>query len=116
MPQIDSTEKKTSVNGWVPPEEKLLAGQSEEVIFLRLPKVRAMTGLSKSSLYDLMRAKSFPAPVQLGPRTVAWVSSEVRQWAADRISTSRSTHRQVDLRPAPRGVVSQSWRTSKRRA
>lgn len=51
----------------------------DDVIFLRLPKVKALTGLSKSSLYELIRAKSFPAPVQLGPRTVAWVSCEVRQ-------------------------------------
>src|ERR1700761_7728494 len=50
-------------------------GSSElgEVTFLGLPKVRAVTGLSKSSLYELIRENSFPPPVHLGARTVAWV-------------------------------------------
>ena len=51
---------------------------SNEAIFLRLPAVKALTGLSKSSLYALIRANSFPAPVRLGPRTAAWVQSEIR--------------------------------------
>jgi prophage regulatory protein len=57
----------------------------DEVSFLRLPELKSVTGLSKSSLYALIRAKSFPSPVQPGPRTVAWVRSEVRQWAVERI-------------------------------
>jgi predicted DNA-binding transcriptional regulator AlpA len=46
------------------------------VTFLRLPEVKAITGLSKTSLYALIRDRSFPAPVRLGPRAVAWVRSE----------------------------------------
>ena len=62
----------------------------DEVTFIRLPQVKAVTGLSKTSLYALIREKSFPAPVRLGPRAVAWVRSEVRQWAVDRVLASRS--------------------------
>jgi prophage regulatory protein len=62
----------------------------DEVAFLRLPEVKALTGLSKSSLYALIKEKSFPAPVRLGARAVAWVRSEVRQWAAERVRASRS--------------------------
>ena len=62
----------------------------EDVSFLRFPEVKSLTGLSKSSLYALIRANSFPAPIQLGPRTVAWVRSEIRQWAAERIEASRT--------------------------
>lgn len=61
-----------------------------DVTFLRLPEVKAVTGLSKSSLYALIREKSFPAPIRLGPRAVAWVRSEVRQWASERVRASRS--------------------------
>ena len=64
-------------------------GVLDEVVFLRLPEVKGMTGLSKSSLYALIQEKSFPKPVRLGARTVAWVRSEVRQWAFERISASR---------------------------
>ena len=35
----------------------------EDVSFLRLPEVKAVTGLSKTSIYELVRDKSFPAPV-----------------------------------------------------
>src|SRR5580704_4385936 len=61
----------------------------DDVTFLRLPGVKAITGLSKSRRYVLIRDKSFPAPVRLGARTVAWVRSEVRQWALERIHASR---------------------------
>jgi prophage regulatory protein len=61
-----------------------------DVTFLRLPEVKAITGLSKTSLYALIKEKSFPAPVRLGPRAVAWVKSEIRQWAAERVRASRS--------------------------
>jgi prophage regulatory protein len=65
------------------------AKSAEEVIFLRLPEVKAVTGLSKTTLYSLIREHSFPAPVSLGPRVVAWVKSEIKQWATDRILASR---------------------------
>ena len=66
-----------------------ISSNLHEVTFLRLPGVKAITGLSKSSLYALIREKSFPAPVRLGARTVAWVRSEVSQWALERVRASR---------------------------
>jgi prophage regulatory protein len=75
------------------PEELTLNGalsHLDDVAFLRLPEVKAITGLSKSSLYALIKEKNFPAPVRLGARAVAWVRSEVRQWAAERVHASRS--------------------------
>jgi prophage regulatory protein len=71
------------------PDQKGIGSSFEEVTFLRLPGVKEITGLSKSSLYALIQEKSFPAPVRLGARTVAWVKSEVRQWALERIRASR---------------------------
>jgi len=62
----------------------------DDVTFIRLPEVKAVTGLSKTSLYALIKEKSFPAPVRLGPRAVAWVKSEIRQWAVERVRASRS--------------------------
>lgn len=62
----------------------------DDVTFIRLPEVKAITGLSKTSLYALIKEKNFPAPVRLGPRAVAWVKSEIRQWAVERVQASRS--------------------------
>lgn len=61
-----------------------------DVTFMRLPEVKTVTGLGKTSIYELIRDKSFPAPVRLGPRAVAWVRSEIRQWALERVQASRS--------------------------
>jgi len=64
--------------------------KDSDVILLRLPEVKAITELSKSSLYALIREGTFPAPVRLGPRAVAWVKSEVRRWAVERVRESRA--------------------------
>lgn len=53
--------------------------------FLRLPDVKRRTGLSKSTLYDRIRAGTFPKPVPLGGSLSAWVESEVEEWMAARI-------------------------------
>ncbi len=90
--------------------------ENEDAIFLRLPRVRALTGLSESSLYELVRARRFPTPVQIGPRTVAWVSDEVRQWAAERISASRHPLEGFSPRSSSRSQMGARWSPSKRSA
>jgi prophage regulatory protein len=94
--------------------DKETSSDPDEVIFLRLPKVKALTGLSKSSLYELIRANSFPAPVHLGARTVAWVRSEVTQWAAERISSSRAATPDVGNRRMPQRALGEHWASSKK--
>jgi prophage regulatory protein len=86
----------------------------DEVIFLRLPKVKAVTGLSKTSLYELIRANSFPAPIHLGTRTVAWVASEVNQWAAERILSSRAAAPNVSGKQMPKRVLPGQWASPKK--
>lgn len=56
---------------------------------LRIAEVRKMTGLSKSTLYARIAADTFPRPINLGPRAVAWVESEVRQWIDHQVQASR---------------------------
>jgi prophage regulatory protein len=53
---------------------------------LRGIAVRAKTGLGRSTLYAMVRAGTFPRPVALGPRVVAWVADEVAAWVTARIS------------------------------
>jgi len=42
---------------------------------LRRSVVEIITGLSRSSIYAQMAEKTFPRPVQIGTRSVAWRSS-----------------------------------------
>jgi prophage regulatory protein len=53
---------------------------------LRGGAVLAKTGLGRSTLYASMRAGTFPRPVALGPRAVAWVADEVEAWVTARIA------------------------------
>jgi prophage regulatory protein len=80
----------------------------EDVTFLRLPEVKAVAGLSKTSLYTLIRDRNFPAPVQLGPRAVAWVRAEVKKWAASRVLASRSAACLTSGKRMPHSVRSES--------
>lgn len=56
---------------------------------LRLPEVERATGLRRSTLYDAIRAGTFPAPVKLG-RLSAWPSHEVEAWIAARVTARDS--------------------------
>jgi len=57
-------------------------------LLARLPVVLRVTGLGRSTIYRLIADGSFPAPVRLGPRAVAWRWSDLDRWTQSRISTS----------------------------
>ena len=44
---------------------------------LRLPAIKMMTGLSRSTLYLRIAQGAFPKPVSLGGRAVGWPANEV---------------------------------------
>jgi prophage regulatory protein len=48
--------------------------------FLRLPAVLLATGLSRTTVYRMVAAHTFPAPVRLGQRAVGWREEDIRQW------------------------------------
>jgi len=52
---------------------------------LRFPEVRAMTGLSRSSIYLRINEGMFPRPILLGRRMVGWRESEVAAVNAARV-------------------------------
>lgn len=58
---------------------------------IRRPEVEARTGLSRSTLYAMIAAGAFPAPIKLGLRAVGWSEAEISDW--------------VDARKAKRGAA-----------
>lgn len=56
---------------------------------LRLPKVIGVTGLSRSTIYRMMRKGSFPCQVRIGPRAVGWREKEILQWVESRPAASQ---------------------------
>jgi prophage regulatory protein len=62
-----------------------------QTAIIRLPKVRARTGLSRSEIYRRESLGEFPKRVTLGPRSrcVGWVADEIQAWIEARIHESR---------------------------
>ena len=60
---------------------------------LRLPAVKARTGLSRSTIYLRIAEGSFPTPVSLGGRAVGWIEAEVNDWLKQQIEASRQAAR-----------------------
>ena len=56
--------------------------------YLRLPDVKAETGLGKTSIYNLIREGEFPKPVKISSRAVAWREGAIEAWKADRQAQS----------------------------
>jgi prophage regulatory protein len=51
---------------------------------LRRPAVESVTGLSRSTIYNLMSKGEFPRPVRLTGKAVAWPEKAILEWLATR--------------------------------
>lgn len=47
---------------------------------IRLPEVKATVGLSTATIYRLIRAGDFPAPIKLGKNSSGWIAADVQAW------------------------------------
>lgn len=56
---------------------------------LRLNKVKEITGLSRSSLYQMMSKGQFPPSITIGSRAIAWTDVSVQEWIESRINASK---------------------------
>lgn len=54
---------------------------------LRWPAVNLRTGLGKSSVYVGIKNGSFPAPVKLSARLVAWREEDIDLWITQRTAS-----------------------------
>ena len=62
---------------------------------IRMPEVVKICGLSRASIYRIIKKNDFPAPVKLSAQAVAWVHHEIMKWVEDRIHLR-------DTKPAPK--------------
>jgi prophage regulatory protein len=56
---------------------------------LRLPQVKSITGLSKSTIYARISDGTFPKQIPLGPRLVVWVEADIQKWIAEQVAAAR---------------------------
>ena len=67
---------------------------------MKLPEVRRLTGLGKSTIYRKIRAGEFPAQLKTGDRSSAWRADQISEWM-----TRGGNH------PAPFSLWYISWYT-----
>jgi prophage regulatory protein len=54
--------------------------------FMRIETVKVATGLSRSTIYEMMAADKFPKPVKPNDdRAVRWLGTEIAAWQRSRI-------------------------------
>ncbi len=57
---------------------------------LRLRAVKDCTGLSRSTIYAMMKNGTFPQNFSLGARSVGWTSASIQTWIDSRIAQSKA--------------------------
>lgn len=57
---------------------------------IRLPEVMNRVSLSRTSIYNRMNDGTFPKPVKLGPRAIAWQESSIDEWISDCIELAQA--------------------------
>ncbi len=53
---------------------------------LKIKTVQNSTGLSRSSIYLMMREGSFPKSLSLGTRSVGWLEADIQSWIDSKVS------------------------------
>jgi prophage regulatory protein len=72
------------------PMDRRRAATPIPIRFLRLKEVLAISGKSRSSIYEAIKKGEFPKPVKLGANSSAWINSEIDEWVQRCIQGSRS--------------------------
>lgn len=57
-----------------------MSDTSKPVKLIRFPDVRFLTGMARSTIYERMKEGSFPRPLKLSVRHVAWRERDILDW------------------------------------
>ncbi len=63
---------------------KITPVQARQPRILRLPDVKAKTGIGRSTIYALMASGDFPRSIRIGARAVGWLESDIDRWIESR--------------------------------
>ena len=53
---------------------------------LRMAEVMHRTGMAKSTMYLAIKDKTFPSPIRINPRAVAWPEQVIQEWIDSKIT------------------------------
>lgn len=57
--------------------------------FYRLPQLKALLGVSSSTIWSWAKQGNFPKPIKLSANVTAWKASDVEAWVQARIEASQ---------------------------
>lgn len=63
--------------------------KNSNIRLIRMPEVLSKTGFKKSWVYLLISSNSFPKPIKIGARAIAFVEAEIDEWVEERINEYR---------------------------
>ncbi|MCV6588510.1 MAG: AlpA family transcriptional regulator [Marinobacterium sp.] len=55
---------------------------------LRRKQVEELTGLSRTTIYDRMKAGKFPRSIPLGGRAVGWLEQDIQAWIQQQVAAA----------------------------
>jgi prophage regulatory protein len=58
---------------------------------MRLQELAATSGLSKTTIYQLMKEGKFPKSIRIHARLVGWSEKAVQKWIQERIAASEAS-------------------------
>jgi prophage regulatory protein len=58
---------------------------------IRFPEVMKRTSKSRAGIYAAINRGDFPKSVKLGPKSVAFIESEIDAWIADLMASGRES-------------------------
>lgn len=56
--------------------------------FYRRTSLEEMLGISRSTIYRMMKVGEFPRPTKLGRRAVGWPEDEIEQWLRSKANST----------------------------
>ena len=65
-----------------------MSANTNPITLLRRNQVEVITGLARSTIYKLIKAGSFPKPIQLTDKAVAWPSNLIDSWVSEKVTPS----------------------------
>lgn len=69
-------------------------------IYLRVKQVKERTGLSRATVYNMMKSGTFPMKTALGTRAIGWLESEITLWMVSRKDVEKKG---LEAKPNPDG-------------
>lgn len=57
---------------------------------IRLKAAKDWTGLSRSTIYAMMKSGEFPKSILIGSRAIGWLESDIKDWVDARVAASKA--------------------------